>query len=272
MPLITFDLDGALQRNPFRTGVMPHVRRLLIHSPGLAHLDSAAADRELDLRLRAEFRRRQEAGMWVDCYNWDDIVATVGAGAGYTGPPIVLAPLVRHYAVPDHIHAFPGAHRCLQALRSAGHTLVALTNGFAAYQEPVLAALDLLPFFAALLTPDRTGTSKPWPEHFHLAGAPPALHIGDTLVHDVYGASLAGYTSVWIPPDVPAALRALPPWERADHPEAVAFQEHRAGAEAVWHPNPRINARSLRPDYIAAHLDEVPDIAEHWCLKLGFLP
>lgn len=266
MALITFDLDGVLQRNPFRTGVFPHIWRVL--APAYARRapetpPDEAARGVADL-IRAEFLRRQVAGDWVGAYDWDDICNSVARRLGHAGEPFDVAALVRRYCTPEHIHAYPGAHACLTALQAAGHTLKVLTNGFAGYQEPVLAALELRGFFAAVLTPDRCRTAKPFPEFFRRAGVPPALHVGDTLVHDVYGTRLAGFASIWLPPDLPAELHPLSPRERAEHPALPAFMARRLEVEAAWHPAPRPALAECRPDYVVLSLSEVPAAVADW--------
>ena len=74
-----------------------------------------------------------------------------------------------------------------------------ISNGFAAYQEPVLEALGLLGYFDAVITPERAGAAKPEPQIFAAAGRLD-LFVGDTLVHDILGANQAGVPSAWLPP------------------------------------------------------------------------
>lgn len=265
MALITFDLDGVLQQNPFRDGVRPHLYRLL--TPYFRRRHPEVPPEEVPQRLLdailGEFRRRQEAGRWVDAYNWDDIYNGLARSLGCP-ETIDVAALVARYCTPEYIHAYPGAAECLAALRAAGHTLKAVTNGFAAYQEPVLKALGLLDFFAAVLTPDRCGAAKPCPAIFRCAGDPPALHVGDTLVHDVYGARLAGWQSVWVVPHLDGDLARLPPWERPHHPALAALLADRLTAEREFHPAPAPAPADCQPDYVVRSLDEVPAAVAHW--------
>lgn len=266
MALITFDLDGVLQRNPFRTGVFPHIWREL--TPAYLTRHPGTPEEEVRRGIRAmiqmEFRRRQEAGDWVGTYDWDSIIATVGRELGYTGAPMAVAALVRHYCTPEHVAALPGAHTCLAALRAAGHTLKVLTNGFATYQEPVLETLGLTGFFASILTPDRCGSAKPQPDFFAAAGPPPALHVGDTLVHDICGARAAGFTAVWLPPDLPAALQDISPEQRARDPRLLPYIADRLAFEANWYPEPRPAPREVVPDFVVRDLTEVPAVVAAW--------
>lgn len=257
MSLITFDLDGVLQRNPFRDGVFPVVWREL--GP-LA----AGGEEEVRSRVWTEFVRRQAAGDWVAAYDWDSMVAKVGAELGYQGEPFDLGALVERFCTPDYIHSYPGAHEVLAALGRGGHTLKVITNGFSRYQEPVQRALGLRQYYGEMITPDRAGSAKPLVPIFAAAGAPPALHVGDTLLHDVYGANLAGFTACWLPPELPEGWEALTPWERAAHPDLPGVMAAKLEKERVWHPAPVVTAEQVRPDYIIANLFELPLVVEHW--------
>ncbi len=268
MALITFDLDGVLQRNPFNTGVFPHISKALASAYSLQFPDTSAdqvAKNVVNL-VRAEFRRRQEAGDWVGTYDWDGICNRVARDLAYTGEPIDVAPLVRHYCTPDHIYAYAGAHECLAALQAAGHTLKALTNGFAAYQDPVLEALGLRQFFVDVLTPDRCGTAKPFADFFAWAGSLPALHVGDTLAHDLLGARRAGFVGVWLPPKLPEELATLSPRERTHHARLQAYIDERLRYEQTWyHPLPAPD--ECQPHYVVRDLSEVPGVVADWVAR-----
>lgn len=266
MALITFDLDGTLQQNPFRTAVFPHVARALTPAYCERHPETAAAEaaRLVTGLVRQEFRRRQEAKAWEAAYDWDDIIARIGEDLGYRGERLHLPSLVRHYCTPEHIAALPGARDCLMALRAAGHTLRVATNGFAAYQEPVLEALGLLEFFDLIITPDRTGSAKPVPEFLLAAGGPPALHVGDSLIHDVYGARLAGFASLWFWPKLPAGFNPAAP----DAAGLAAALADRFAEETAWVPTGNLTLAECRPDFSARELAQVPAIVAAWAAAL----
>ena len=257
MALITFDLDGTLQQNPFRTGVWPSIGAALAPAC-LRHFPDTPleeAPRRVIALVRAEFRRRQEAQQWEAAYDWDDIVASVAAALGHRDERPDVVALVRRHCTPEHIAALPGARACLAELRAAGHTLKVATNGFAAYQEPVLEALDLLEFFSDVLTPDRCHTAKPIPEFLLAAGAPPALHVGDSLVHDTYGARQAGFASIWYWPRLTSVTDAAV----VEAGLAARFAE-----EAAWVPTGGLTLEQCRPDFVARDLAAVPGIVAAW--------
>lgn len=257
MALVTFDLDGTLQQNPFRTGVWPLVSARLAPAYLQRHPETPPeeAARQVITLVRREFRRRQEAQAWEAAYDWDDIVATVGASLGYRGERLAIASLVERHCTPEHIAALPGARACLQALRAAGHTLKVATNGFACYQEPVLAALGLLEFFEEIITPDRAHSAKPVPDFLLAAGDPPALHVGDSLVHDVYGARQAGFAALWFWPKLPADMKP------AGVEEALLA---RFTEETNWVPTGGLTLDDCRPDFVARELAAVPAIVAAW--------
>ena len=258
-PTIGFDLDGVLMRNPFERCVFPHMHRVFHASPQLRALPADEATARSREAVRSAWNRRIAAGDMVAAYDWDAIFREAADALGGAEVPDVAALVRRCCTVPDAIAALPGAHRTLRALRGSGHRLVVITNGFAAYQEPVLDALGLLPYFDLVITPDRVGFAKPDPAAFRAAGHLDWF-VGDTLLHDVLGARLAGARAVWLTTDLPAAITALPAAQRASSPllgPAVA-------AEIAASPYRALAARAslemCTPDAVIARLEEVLDV------------
>jgi putative hydrolase of the HAD superfamily len=107
--------------------------------------------------------------------------------------PDEFAPL---YVAALEFEVLPGAPACLQALRSRGLELAALTNWDVTVHEQ-LADLGLTPFFSHVLTSAEVGARKPDPAVFRraldLLGIPAerALHVGDAE-DDRRGAAAAG--------------------------------------------------------------------------------
>jgi len=276
MALISFDLDGVLQRNPFHMGkthgVFGHICRTL--APFIA---GPEPDKAVLRRLVAIHRARAAAGDMVGCHDWDDIVNTIAREVGFPGR-IDVAALVEEYCqIEGLIWAYPGAGECLDRLRAEGHTLVSVTNGFRCYQEPVQRALGLLPRLAALVTPDVAGAGKPQPGIYRAAeayGSPPFIHVGDVLPHDIAGARAAGWMSVYVVQplapgytEMPSELAALPPWER---PAAGrAWLEERFAIDRRWHDYPPCELADCIPDAIVHHLDEVPATVAHLVRRAG---
>ena len=91
----------------------------------------------------------------------------------------------------------------LDALR--GRTkVVMISNGLTQYQWPKIDRFELRPYFDRIVISEEAGVVKPDVEIFEaaLAGldvAPTAaIHVGDSLAHDVAGARSAGWLAAWI--------------------------------------------------------------------------
>jgi putative hydrolase of the HAD superfamily len=108
-------------------------------------------------------------------------------------PPAEFGPL---YVAALEFEVVPGTTECLQALRSHGLELAAVTNWDVTVRER-LTALGLAPFLSHLVTSAEVGARKPDPAVFRgaldLLGIPAgrALHIGDDA-DDRRGAAAAG--------------------------------------------------------------------------------
>ena len=95
-----------------------------------------------------------------------------------------------------------GAVDVCDTLKSRGHRMFILTNGFEEVQHIKMANSGLSPFFEAVFTSDALGYKKPRKEAFErsleLANseATQAIMIGDDLECDVHGARLAGWRQV----------------------------------------------------------------------------
>ncbi|HLN62076.1 MAG TPA: HAD family hydrolase [Symbiobacteriaceae bacterium] len=268
MALVSFDLDGVLQRNPFHGskphGVFGHIKRTLAAHVGLAD-PVAAADAALAM-VFAEHQARLHNGRLVGAHDWDGIVATVISRLGYPGTISVTDLVVEYCGKPDMIFLYPGGRECLQALAGAGHTLVTITNGFRCYQEPVLRALGVLDLFSAMITPEAVGAAKPQPEIFRAAeayGPGPCFHIGDTLPHDVAGAKRSGWKAIYIVQplapgysEMPPELAALPPWERPAR--GAEWLRTRLEIDRQWHGFPPVTAEECVPDAVVTNLSEIP--------------
>lgn len=144
---------------------------------------------------------------------------------------------------PTSWHVFPDAVATIDALRSRGLVIGAVSNWVWTLPE-LLASLDLARRFDFVAASARVGFEKPNPGIFHYAlgqagvEAGEAIHVGDHLDADVQGAHLLGIGAVLIdrrgrfdtgdvPPEVPiiASLDELLPLVDARLP-----QDRRASA------------------------------------------
>jgi putative hydrolase of the HAD superfamily len=101
-------------------------------------------------------------------------------------------------------HPTPGLHQTLQSLRQSGTQLALVTNGRAAVQTRKIKALDLEPYFQAIVISESAGLRKPDPRIFQLATAKLGVtaieswFVGDNPHLDILAAQSAGLTAVWL--------------------------------------------------------------------------
>ena len=141
--------------------------------------------------------------------------------AGYT--PDDAASLARSafdvfYAARNEVQWFDDVEPLFRRLSARGLVLGGLSNGNADFERTGLSRWFAFHFCSA-----DVGSSKPAPDMFHAAleragvPAPEALHVGDSLEHDVAGARAANVAAVWLTretvdgeaPDGVARIRSL---------------------------------------------------------------
>ncbi len=248
--IISFDLDGVLIENPFGKGVFPWVRE---HVRGtataLAHLDRDEQDALMTATVNEEWVARMMAGDFVGAYDWDSILNVASQKLGGPDVPDITA-LVERFCLEDGMIALlPGAREGLELLREQGATVYALTNGYRYFQLPALEALGIAEFFTELVTPEVTGAAKPQPGMF-TAVPGLSIHVGDMLVHDIYGAREAGLRTVWLNPGLPDELLSLPLASRTEFPGIDGVIEAELAATPYARVHPEVNAQNSRPDFV----------------------
>jgi putative hydrolase of the HAD superfamily len=252
---IGFDLDGVIMHGPWLRAVRPRVWSHLTAAPGMSHLAAEERERRVtEAVLRAHLRRLENREL-VEAWDWDAIYAEVCQQFGGEQLPR-LAGIVRECCLlQDTIALLPGARSGLERIRAAGLRSVAISNGYHAYQWPVLEALGIADLFDRVVTPDQAGYAKPDPRIFHVV---PGLiaHVGDIPLHDVLGANLAGLRSVWIQPDLPAAFRSYAPEERPRADGFVAYLERTLDHSRYRRFHPEATVEACMPDIVAIDVDE----------------
>ncbi|HZJ08548.1 MAG TPA: HAD family hydrolase [Trueperaceae bacterium] len=266
---IGFDLDGVLIRNPFETCVIPRLQVLLAGLPGVRGKGEEVVAKTVRERIVRGWRARMATGDLAAAYDWDAIYHEVAGDLGADRAcldDIDVAAWVRDCCDQSgHIEALPGAADLLARLDAAGHRLVVISNGYAAYQRPVLAALGLLGRFADVVTPDRVGYAKPDSRIF-AAAAPLDVFVGDTLVHDVLGAKRAGLATVWVAPVLPAELARLEPLERAAHPRLAGVIRDYLSVSPHSRYHPEADERSCLPNAVVKDMRETTELLLGWRL------
>lgn len=99
---------------------------------------------------------------------------------------------------------FPGLLRLLDRLKAEGFGLAVCTNKLEGLSVKLLDALELSPYFGAIVGPDTIGVAKPDPRPFHEAVArlglesPRAIMVGDSET-DILTARNAGVPVLGVP-------------------------------------------------------------------------
>ena len=126
--------------------------------------------------------------------------------AGVDDPAIQAASLAQYQInTYEALVLYPGTADVLIALRRYA-ALGLITNGPVRSQRPKIAQFALEQYMDVLIVSEEVGLAKPAPAIFHLAlerlGVSPAraLYVGDSLEHDLRGASAAGLDFVWMNP------------------------------------------------------------------------
>ena len=140
--------------------------------------------------------------------------------AGTSGVAAVAHELLRDALLASlRFRAYPEVPAALRALRSAGHRLVVVSNWDVSLHD-ALRTTGLQPLVDAAISSAEAGAAKPDPRIFEralaLAGgrANGAIHVGDSLEHDVAGARAARLRAVLVvragrPPAVPDGVAVI---------------------------------------------------------------
>lgn len=135
---------------------------------------------------------------------WADVLARLLVLHG--SPPatrFAVAELWESFRRADAWRVLPRVEETLHGLRDRGLRLGVIAN-WDERLEDVLAAVGLLPYFAAVVRSSAVGWAKPHPTIFHQAlrrlGVEPreALHVGDDPVRDVEGARAVGMAALLV--------------------------------------------------------------------------
>lgn len=259
---ISFDVDGVLLPDPLADTVFKELgARLAREIASRQGWPLARAEEELRRRIREEFRHRLgDRDYPVEAFDWDAIFTQVGQELGAT-QSIDIGGMVEDFCRhPQEIPCYPEVLEVLGELRHRGARLLVVTNGYARYQVPLLRALGMASFFDRIATPDKAGYAKPTSGIYHYAFSGfegwRKVHVGDWLLHDVYGAQQAGLEAVWFDRCLPVELDGLPQAARPSSPlmeEAMRSKladEGRAGE----------SLDAYRPDYVIRDLRELPPL------------
>jgi len=162
--------------------------------------------------------------------------------------------IVREQAA-THSSILDQGDQVLKKLSQEHRALVVATKGLRRYQQPVLDALGLTPYFRAILTPDTHNALKKDPAFFEkdpaFFGEWPkksqlTIMVGDSYEDDVRTPVNEGFKVVWkhTPIGLHHTLAHADPFTRARH-------------------FPYAPDQTARPDAIIASLQELPQSSHH---------
>ncbi|MEM7199452.1 MAG: HAD-IA family hydrolase [Planctomycetota bacterium] len=181
--------------------------------PVLIDLDGTLVDTLGDIvattnHLRTSFDLPAVAPAVARSWVGDGVVALMERALADAGPFEPLRQRAREIYFAHHWEAcvvtaapYPGAVAALAGWRAAERPLAVVTNKPRRFSERILAHLELLPFFGALVCGDDLPEKKPSPAPLHEAlrrlGARPGLGVmvGDSI-QDLRAARAAGLRSV----------------------------------------------------------------------------
>lgn len=173
-----------------------------------------------------------------------------------------------------------GAFDALRWCADAGLRVVLVTNTLSRGDEECLEdwrRFGLRDAIHGIVSSHSAGWSKPHPMIFEralaIAGAraDEAMHVGDNLITDVFGAQQLGLKAVWRRTPRPA-----PP---SDERGAPPSRERREAVAACQHPSERLDLDhghvrcakcgsvleiKIRPDAIVDDLTPIPDLLRRW--------
>lgn len=157
--------------------------------------DAAAALRAEIAYYRANHDQARDAASLADVRR--HAAAALRDALPSAAADLPLEPLTEALLAALRFRPYPEAPEVLSALRAAGRRLVVVSNWDVSLHE-VLARTGLAPLLDGALTSAEVGCAKPEPAIFAralaLAGvdAAEAVHVGDSVEHDVAGARAAG--------------------------------------------------------------------------------
>jgi putative hydrolase of the HAD superfamily len=177
----------------------PHLARELAARGVVVDIEAARAAMLAEM---AYYRaHHDEAGDWAGLKDLRRRCAAVVQES--LGTPLPLADVEDALLAAVRFRAYPEVPAVLERLRAGGARLAVVSNWDVSLHD-VLERTELRALVDAVVISAELGAAKPDPAIFRAAlerlgaGAPEAIHVGDSLEHDIAGARAAGLEAVLV--------------------------------------------------------------------------
>ncbi|MGM0437365.1 MAG: HAD family hydrolase [Bacillota bacterium] len=265
--LITFDLDGVLMENPFSKGVFPEIKEILYNEYKENLLLKKPEKSENEIKniiwqnIIEEYKKYSKKSSYK-AYDWDMIIKNVSSNLGLK-IDIDVANLVKKYCSSPYIKKYMDGVKLLKKLNRKKHELKIITNGYYKYQFPVVKKLGINHYFAEIISCDRAKSAKPEKRIFLNAvknhNRENWVHIGDSILMDIYGANKLGGKTIFIDRNLPENIDSIKLEKRTKSNITKEYIFEYVKKEKKLN-NIRFEKNKIYPDYIINNLEDLMKI------------
>lgn len=262
--LFTFDLDGVLMENPFQKGVFVEIKDILFQQYNDKYEKKVKNMSRIEIKtliwekIITEYKNYSSQNSYK-AYDWDLIVEKAAKSLNLKSE-IDVAYLVEKYCKKPYIKSYSDGEKLLEYLKNKNNNLKIITNGYYKYQFPVLQALDLSKYFSEIITCDKAKAAKPEKEIFMMTVDGDEkndwVHIGDSLLMDVYGANKLGAKTVLIDRNLDQNLSDLSLKKRSQEKVNSNYILKKAKDEKSFNKL-NYDDSHIYPDYLVKSLNEL---------------
>ncbi|MFW6029398.1 MAG: HAD family hydrolase, partial [Halanaerobiales bacterium] len=254
----------VLMENPFKDGVFVEIKNILFKEYKNKYIEKAknmSKEEIKDLiwgKIITEYKNYSSQNSYK-AYDWDLIVKKAGNSLNLKSE-INVASLVEKYCKRPYIKSYNDGEKLLEYLKNKNNNLKVITNGYYKYQFPVLKALNLSKYFSEIITCDKAKAAKPEKDIFLMAVAANEsinwVHIGDSLLMDVYGANKLGAKTVLVDRNLDESLSKLNIQIRSKEKGSKNYIIEKAKKEKSFN---KLNYHDsfIYPDYLVKSLIEL---------------
>ncbi len=260
MIVLGFDMDGVLVRGPFRPYIFPWIVNYFIKNG--VPLSQEDITREI---IEEHRKRLGRSKRFVYPFDWDDIVKKIAKKYGIEFKEDIAKWVEEAVKREDAVYVYPDVIPTLKELNKRKNlVMIVITNGYVAYQLPVLKSKNLHKYFKEIYTNDIIGYGKPIKEYLEKTlmkeKGERHLYVGDWLYFDMIPTKRVGAEFIWIYRfEVPKNLKDLSPWKRVKHPDFTEFYKSAWEKELMKTEN----IFEFIPDYMILSLEELPQILKY---------